>query len=180
MVTLLQCQRALSCVRFFPLPRYPASVRTCFSRRAEAGPKASGRDVGGRSLQMACQPPGIGADMQFHPEMPPVPLPRPVHLRIAGVTLGLAKQFLHRRIAERLHAVHVQHHRQRMRLSPLAAAFRTHWRPSTGSAWRRSSARCGRARDARCDVDPMIRVLLLGQWHSLLDPGTQAGADGAS
>ena len=31
-------------------------------RRAEAGPKASGRDVGGRSLRMVHQTPGVGAD----------------------------------------------------------------------------------------------------------------------
>ena len=36
---------------------------------------------------MARQTPGIGADVQLHLEMPLVPLPRPVHLRIAGVAL---------------------------------------------------------------------------------------------
>ncbi len=51
-------------------------------------PKESGRDAGGRSLQAARQPPPkVSADMQRHPEMPPVPLPRPMHLRIAGVAL---------------------------------------------------------------------------------------------
>ena len=44
-------------------------------------------NVGGRSLQMVHQTPGVGADVQLHPEMPLVPLLRLVHLRIAGVAL---------------------------------------------------------------------------------------------
>ena len=36
---------------------------------------------------MVHQPPGVGADVQLHPEMPPVSLLRPVHLRTAGIAL---------------------------------------------------------------------------------------------
>ena len=42
-------------------------------------------NIGGRSLRMVHQPPGVGADMQLHPKMPLVLLLRPVHLRISGV-----------------------------------------------------------------------------------------------
>ena len=41
----------------------------------------------GRSLRMVHQTPGVGADVQLHPEMPLFPLLGPVHLRIAGVAL---------------------------------------------------------------------------------------------
>ena len=49
-------------------------------------------NVGGRSLQMVHQTPGVGADVQLHPEMPLVPLPRLVHLRVAGVALVLGRR----------------------------------------------------------------------------------------
>ncbi len=50
---------------------------------------------------------------------------------------------------------------------------------STGSAWRQSSARAVAPGTRRCDVDPMVQVLLLGQWHSLSDRELRARHDGA-